>query len=152
MKIGVNARLLIKPFTGIGQYTKNMFKELAKIDTEDRYILVVPEKLPESLVRVFPQNVEIVVLPEKRLPGAGARKTWWEQVQLPEYFLKEKVDLAFYTYPSNPWSQDWYKKSIKTVVVVHDCVPWMHKNYRKSILSKLYHVKKDMLYLYIYFV
>ncbi len=139
MKIGVNARLLAKPFTGIGQYTRNLFKELAEIDSETQYILVVPEKIPQEIERKFPKNVTVKILSEKRLPTAGLRKTWWEQIQIPEFFVKEGVDLAFFTYPSNPWTKDWYRGKIKTVVTVHDCIPWMHKQYRKGILSRIYH-------------
>lgn len=139
MKIGVNARLLTKPFTGIGQYTQNLFKELAEIDSGNEYILVVPEKIPHEIERKFPKNVSVKILPEKRIGTAGMRKTWWEQIQIPEFLKKERVDLAFFTYPSNPWTKDWYKNGIKTVVTVHDCIPWMNKNYRKGILSKLYH-------------
>lgn len=141
MKIGVNSRLLSKPFTGIGQYTKNMFRELAEIDPSNQYILVVPEKVPEEIAGRFPKNVQIKVLPEKLVGTAGMRKTWWEQVQIPEFFVKEKVDLAFFTYPCNPWSKKSLVKGIKTVVVVHDCIPWMHKSYRLGLLSRLYHAQ-----------
>ena len=63
MKIGINARLLIKPYTGIGQVTKNLISELAKIDLRNEYVLVVPEKVEEKLVGVFGENVKIKVLP-----------------------------------------------------------------------------------------
>lgn len=139
MKIGVNARLLTKPFTGIGQYTRNLLAELAKADPETEYVVVVPEEIPDKLAREFSKNVKIKVLKEKNIPSAGLRKTWWEQITVPEFFMKEKVDVAFFTYPCNPWTNDWYKKGPKTVVTVHDCIPWMNKNYRKGILSKLYH-------------
>lgn len=137
MKIGVNARLLSKAYTGIGQYTKNLFKELASLDAENEYILVVAEKVN---IR-FPKNVRLVVIPEKKLPGAGLRKTWWEQVALRKFFKKEKVDIAWFTYPSNFWADSWYRKGIKTVVTVHDCIPWTSRHYRTGALSKLYHSK-----------
>jgi glycosyltransferase involved in cell wall biosynthesis len=141
MKIGVNARLLTKPFTGIGQYTRNLVKELAKKDAETQYVLVVPHEIPHQLAAEFPKNVEIKVLKEKKFPSAGMRKTWWEQITVPEFFIKEKVDVAFFPYPANPWTNDWYKKGPKTVVTVHDCIPWMNKNYRKGLLSKIYHAQ-----------
>ncbi|MDA1060934.1 MAG: glycosyltransferase, partial [bacterium] len=136
MKIAVNARLLTRPFTGMGQYTLNLFKELAALDIENEYVLVVPEKVSCD---GFSKNVGIKILPEKKFPSAGMRKTWWEQISLPEYFEKIGVDIAFFPYPSNPWTSDWYKKGIKTVVTVHDCIPWKHREYRKGILSKMYH-------------
>lgn len=141
MKIGINGRFLSKPFTGIGQYTKNLFKELAKVDSENEYFFVVPGEIEEKMAKKFPVNLKILVLPEGKVGTAGMKKTWWEQIQLPELFLKEKCDLVIYPYPSNPWTKDWYKKGIKTVVTVHDCIPWMNKNYRKGVLSKMYHAQ-----------
>lgn len=139
MRIGVNARLLTKPFTGIGQYTRNLFRELAKIDSENEYILVVSDKIDPGIEMEFPKNVRIKVISEPKIGTAGMKKTWWEQMTVPEFFEKEKVDIAFFPYPSNPWTKDFYKKNIKTIVTVHDCIPWMHKSYRRGLLPKLYH-------------
>ncbi len=141
MKIAVNARFLGKPYTGIGQYTKNLFKELAKIDIGNEYLLVVPEDVPDEVKSLFPGNVELKVLSERKRGPAGFRKTWWEQIQIPEFFKKEKVDIAFFPYASNPWSADWYKNGIKTVVTIHDCIPWKNKKYRRKLLSKMYHAQ-----------
>lgn len=132
MKIGVNGRFLTLPYTGIGQYTVNLFRELAKIMPQDEFIMVVPEELEID----FPKNVRIEVLRERARGGSGMRKTWWEQIQLQEFFKHEKVDVAFFPYPSNPWPKDFY---IKTIVTVHDCIPWTDKRYRKGVLSRMYH-------------
>ncbi|MFH1284713.1 MAG: glycosyltransferase family 1 protein [Candidatus Peregrinibacteria bacterium] len=144
MKIGVNARFLTKPATGIGQYTKNLFRELAKTDSGNEYIFAVPEKIDEEVLRGFPANVRVKILKERRIGTAGMKKTWWEQITVPEAFLREKVEVAFFPYPSNPWTGDWYKKRIRTFVTVHDCIPWMRKEYVRGIMSKMYHnqVKK----------
>lgn len=140
-KIGINGRALFKPFTGIGQYTKNLVKALAELDKKNEYILVVTEKLTDDVAAFFPKNVRVKILPEKHFPLAGMRKTWWEQISLVEFFLAEKIDVAFFPYPSSPWSKDWYKKGVKTVVTVHDCIPWTNEDYRGGFLSKLYHAQ-----------
>ncbi len=137
MKIAVNALALLKPYTGIGQYTKNLIESLGKIDKRNEYILVVPKKLPKGIK--FSKNIKVKVLPEKKFKSAGMRKTWWEQIIVPEFFVKEKVDIAFFPYPSNPWTLDFYKKNIKVILTVHDCIPWKHRHYRKGLLSKMYH-------------
>ncbi len=134
MKIGVNARLLIKPFTGIGQVTRNLLYALACADPGNEYILVVPEKIKNDWN--WPKNVQIKVISEKHLGSGGLKKTWWEQITLTEFFKKEKVELALFTYPANPWSSDF---KIKTAVMVHDTIPWTNKEYQKGILSRLYH-------------
>lgn len=144
MKIGINGRFLLKPFTGIGQYTRNLLYEMSRQNPSDSFVVIVPEKLSGD----FGKNVRVIVLPEKKLGMAGARKTWWEQIQLPERLLLEEVDLAFFPYPSNPWTKDWYARSdakggkgVKTVVTVHDCIPWKDKRYRRGMLSKMYHAQ-----------
>lgn len=138
MKIGINGRFLLKPFTGIGQHTINLVKELAKIDPKKQYVFFVPKKVDHNIEKLFPKNVEIHVIPEKKLPSGGARKTWWEQIQLPEILAKDKFDIAYFPYPSNPWTKDFYKKGIKTVVTVHDCLPWKYKHYTGGVLSRMY--------------
>ncbi len=139
MKIGVNARLLTKLFTGIGQVTRNLIRELAKIDKKNEYILVVHEKVPVKIRKEFPKNVRIKIIPEKKIGPAGVKKTWWEQIAVPEYFAKEGVEMAIFTYPCNPWTNDFYKKGIRTCVMVHDCIPWIFKEYRKKMVSRMYH-------------
>lgn len=139
MKIGINARFLNRPFTGIFEQTKNLFGALARLDEKNKYLFVVPKEVDKDLQSWFPDNVEILVLPEKSLGTAGMKKTWWEQIQLPEFFVKEGVKMAIFPYPSNPWTNDWYVKGVKTIVCVHDCIPWTNANYRKGMLSKMYH-------------
>ncbi len=135
MKIGINGRFLTKPFTGIGQYTFNLVYEMAKANSSNEYLVLVPKKIEQK----FPKNVKVKVLAEKNLKMSGAKKTWWEQIQVPEILKDEKVDLAWFPYPSNPWTKDWHKNGPKTVVSIHDCIPWIDKRYRPGVLSKMYH-------------
>lgn len=135
MKIGVNAAPLLRPHTGIGQYTLNLLKELTALDKDNQYILAVQGEVAME----FPKNVTVEVLPEIGFGGAGVRKTWWEQITVPEFFIDREVDTAFFPYPCNPWSKSWYKRGICTVVTVHDCIPWVDREYRRGILSAMYH-------------
>jgi len=139
MKIGVNGRFLLKPFTGIGQHTINLVKELAKIDSKNQYVFFVPEKISENIAGLFSKNVEFKILHEAKIPSAGAKKIWWEQIQLTKELLKGRFDVAFFPYPSNPWTKDFYKKNIKVAVTVHDCLPWKYKHYTGGVLSRMQH-------------
>jgi glycosyltransferase involved in cell wall biosynthesis len=137
IKIGVNGRFLTKPYTGIGQYTLNLLQEMGRGAGDVEFVVVVPEKVDLKLGR----RVKIVVLPEPKRGSAGLRKTWWEQVAVPEFMQAENVDVAWFPYASNPWAKDWYegKDAVKTVVSVHDCIPWMDKRYMRGMQSRLYH-------------
>jgi len=140
MKIVVNARPLFKPFTGMGQYTKYIFFELSKKFPNNEYLLLVNEDLAESYKDFFPKNVEILYVAEKNIGSAGMKKTWWEQVSVPEIMLKNKADIAYFTYPANPWDKSFYKK-LKTSVTVHDAITWRDKEYSNRLVSKIYHSK-----------
>lgn len=130
MKIGVNARFLTKPFTGVGRYTRFLFEELAGQNPLDEFVMVA--NLPVEIT--MPANVKIFVLPEKFPGTSGMRKTFWEQVQVPAFLQKHNVDLVHFPYPCNPWKGF----SPPTVVTVHDCIPWTMSPYRRSISTRLY--------------
>ena len=130
MKIGINARFLTKPYTGIGQHTKYLFSALAETHPEIRLVMVVPEEIDVHM----PGNVEICVLKENFFGTAGMRKTYWEQRQVPRFLLQKQVDLVHFPYPSNPWNA--FAKPV--AVTVHDTIPWTSEIYRRSISTRLY--------------
>lgn len=136
MIVGINGRFLTKPYTGVGQYTRNLFAHLAVNNPYDKFIFAVPElfDISDEINEIGGENVEVVVLPEKFFGTAGMKKTYWEQVQLPRFFKKRSVDIVHYPYPSNPWRG--FNKPV--VVTVHDTIPWTMKAYRKSFLTRLY--------------
>ncbi len=130
MKIGVNARFLNKPYTGIGMYTRYLFDELARQNPKDEYLMVTDGEIPFQMQK----NIRIIILKES-FPGTGGmRKTFWEQKQVPDILLREKVDIAHFPYPCNPWNR--FTKP--TVVTVHDTIPWTMKSYRKSFSTRVY--------------
>ncbi len=138
MKIGINGRFLLKPYTGIGRYTRNLLFQMAKHFGDDEFVVVVPEEISDKVSfndgSNRPKNIKIIVLKEKFPGGASMKKTYWEQVQVPIFFEKKKVDLIHFPYPSNPW----IKRKIPAVVTVHDTIPWVMSEYRKSFLTRLY--------------
>lgn len=140
MKIGIDGRMLSFPYTGVAQYIKNLVRELAEITPENEYVIVVPSRFNKESVN-FPPNCVVHSLNEKKGSGSIGR-VWWEQIQIPEFFAKEKIDLAWFPFPTNPWTKDRYKKGIKTVVTVHDCISWTNKKYTRSVLAKLYHYQR----------
>lgn len=130
MKIGVNARFLTKPYTGIGQHTRYLFEAMARVLPSLNILMVAPEPVDISL----PSNVKIQVLPEKFIGTPGMRKTYWEQRQVPRFFKEQQVDLAHFPYPSNPWTG--FEKPV--CVTVHDTIPWESAAYRRSMTTRLY--------------
>ncbi len=134
MKIGVQGLFLNQPFTGIGQYTKNLLMALSQVDKINQYVVVVPEKIDLSLG----SNFRFEVLPySKKIVSKSMKKLWWEQIQVQEFFKKQNVDLIFFPYPANSWT----KPKTQTVVAVHDTIPWDRKEYAPTLLSRLKHTQ-----------
>lgn len=131
MKIGINGRFLIKPDTGIGQYSIELLKALGEIAPENKYFVAIPEAVNLS----FPVNVKLVVIPEASFPSAGMKKFLWEQFQIGKFFQNFTVDCLHGFYPSNP--RFLFKKPV--IVTVHDTIPWENPAYTPGLLSRLYH-------------
>jgi len=136
MKIGINARFLTHPYTGIGKYTVHLLKALAKCDFKNEYYLFTPKLAELNL----PGNFKQVRVPESDSRSASLRKVNWEHKRLPAEFEKWNIDVAHFLYPSNPNK----KLSIPVVVTVHDAIPWKLKVYRSKWRSKLYHFYAKM--------
>lgn len=131
MKIGLNARFLIHPYTGIGQYTRQLLEALAKLDHQNEYFLFSSEKVELAL----PDSFHFIRVPEKDYSSLSLRKAHWEHTLVPQELKKWKVDVAHFLYPSNPWR----RLSMPTVVTIHDAIPWRLPAYRQRWRSKLYH-------------
>lgn len=131
MKIGFQGYFLSKPYTGIGQYSLHLLQAMAKASKKHTFLVVVPEKISVK----FPKNVKIKILRPKRARSAGLQKVWWEQMQVSSYFKKQKVDFVHFPYPANPW----YRSPFRSVVSVHDTIPWDRKEYRRTVLARLKH-------------
>ena len=132
MKIGINARFLLHPYTGIGQYTRCLILTLAKAEPANEYFLFLPELSDISL----PDNCHQVRVVEKPYRSKSIQKAHWEHVLVPKEMERAGVNIAHFPYPSNPWR----KLPMPTIVTVHDVIPWRLKEYRKRLRTKIYHL------------
>ena len=143
LKIGINGRFLQYPYTGIGQYTIQLLREFSKMKRERRdevhhidFVVVVPNEKCIELMRQEDINLPAVVIPEKKWLGKSLGKHWWEQIQVSGFFHEQKVNLVWLPYPC----VRWFKKAAdKTIVTVHDTIPWTSKKYQRGLLSRLAH-------------
>lgn len=132
MKIGINARFLVHPYTGIGQYTRNLIPAIGKLNPDNQFFLFTPELVDINL----PENCRQIRVAEKPFRSASLRKAHWEHLLVPKEMERFEVDLAHFLYPSNPRR----KLPMPTIVTVHDVIPWRLGLYRKRLRSKLYHL------------
>ncbi len=120
MNIAVNGYFLAKPKTGMGQYVIHVLDELLQ-DPQDDWSIYVPsgydyEYLPEHIRK------HVVV----KFPG-WLRKDLIQQVIWEKYcvpWFARKADVLWVPYQCLAWSD-----SVRTVMTVHDLIPWRMPEY-----------------------
>lgn len=110
MRIGIDARPLVRPRIGAGTYVYYLVKELAKIDTKNTYLLCAHRKIIDSPVVTTPNfQFQINSYPVGSL---------WQQLKLPRILTRLKVDLFH-----SPLSVLPLLKPCPSVVTVLDLTP-----------------------------
>lgn len=109
MKIGIDGRFWNA--TGVGRYTRNLVRELQKLDKKNDYILFVNQ---DDFTQVYNQlsnnkfHIKIVDI---------KWHTFSEQLQYPRILLREQIDLMHFPYFSLPL---FYPRPF--VVTIHDLI------------------------------
>ncbi|MBI3671392.1 glycosyltransferase family 1 protein, partial [Candidatus Azambacteria bacterium] len=88
MKIGIDARMLGEEQTGIGLYIKNLIEHIAKIDSENQYVLFLRK-----------DQFEKFALPGKNFKKSLADSKWYsfsEQFVFLLKLLRADLDLAHF--------------------------------------------------------
>ena len=132
IKIGIDARMYDIPM-GIGRYTRELVKELDKIDTPYEFYLFLNKK---GFEMYQPQKKNF----HKVLADIG-HYNYSEQMKMPFVLRKVKLDLVHFTH---------FNKSIfyrrPYVVTIHDLTYTVHKKVRTTKLSPLMYEYKHLAY------
>ena len=127
MRVAINGWFLDQPFTGSGQYTRQLLLRVLALAPEHDYILVTPEGHQRATRQRLVQPVSQV----NRKPGPG--KLWFEQVTFPRACRQLGVDIAHVPYWGSPvWP------TVPTLVTIHDLIPLLLPEYRGGILVRAY--------------
>jgi glycosyltransferase involved in cell wall biosynthesis len=136
MKIGINARYLQKPQTGIESYLLNLILNLKKIDNENEYVLFFgnDEPIPKIILdKKF--NYHISKIPT----NSQILRIIWEHLYLPLVIKKEKIDVFH-----EPSFIAPLIKKCPTVITIYDlaylhfphCYTYRNRIYLKALLSR----------------
>jgi glycosyltransferase involved in cell wall biosynthesis len=108
MKVGIDARMYGPSVGGggLGRYVEQLIKELAKKETENRYLLFLKKENIDLVPKCF----------EKRLADIHWY-SWREQLQLPKIINQEKLDLVHFPHWNVP-----IRLKTPFVVTIHDLI------------------------------
>ena len=139
MRIGVMLRSIDEK-GGVGVYTRNIVKELLKIDKKNEYVLFY---LNPANIGLFSKHENVS---EHWIKGSN--KAYWDQIAIPLACRKEKIDVLFHPKFTVPLFAP-----CKTVMVVHGAdwlIPeqaqfytWLDVKYMRMMLP-LYFRKSAM--------
>lgn len=127
LKIGLDAREFQQGniVTGIGRYLL-IFLEFAIVNRPDyEFVLFCNQSTKVDLVS---PNLKKIMIPE-------ILTFWWDQVQLPFYLRREKIDIFITPYFKAPLFSP-----CKLIVIINDLIPLLYRAYRnpRSILINIY--------------
>lgn len=134
MKIGVDLRPLYtgSKYRGVGFYTREMFKELLKLDTENEYhFLNLYGGFPDDIV--LDERCFVHSYYEGPMVADCGEKNLFRVPELDEvreaqvkHFLRHSgIDLMLFTSPNeygNPFRPEWFS-SVKTASIMYDVIP-----------------------------
>jgi glycosyltransferase involved in cell wall biosynthesis len=128
MRIGLDARALTKPNTGIGYYTLSLIRHLLAVDQENEYFLYSNRDYDQSQFGSYP-NVRF-------RPGRFGIGTLWVQIVLPWLMIRDRIDVFHSTQAMAP-----LLGRVPTVVTVLDLIPILfpeQHDRQSNLAAKLY--------------
>ena len=118
MRIGLDGLPLTAPKTGVGHYTFELARELARLETASQFAFVYPSTYPLMTALgdvVLPSNLKL-----ERVRVGPLGRHWWS-VGLPRYIRRNQVELFHGTNYDVPL---WRKCA--TVLTIHDLSLLLH--------------------------
>lgn len=127
MKIGIDARLLSRPLTGIGRYTLEMCCALSKLPNTSLYLYSPAPIRVEFLSALGTENIRT------KNWNHGLLRQLWSESFLPLWAKQDDVDVFWGPAHRLP---RWLPKKIARVVTIHDLV-WKYVPETMRPLSRL---------------
>ena len=135
MRIGINASKIFDVHTGVGRYTSNLCRSILKTGSKNDCYLYTPGRMGNVITN------DIEGTPLGKPPASIQNNTLrilWEQMVLPIYSRKDKLDLFHYT----DHALSLLFKKCPIIITVHD-VAYLRLPNLLNISRKIY--KKNIL-------
>jgi glycosyltransferase involved in cell wall biosynthesis len=130
MHVAINAYFWNRPFTGSGQYTRQLVLHLNRFVSDLDITLVLPQLDGEADPTHIPPDVKIKTLSTR---SGHVGKTLFEQVHFPRACREIGASLAHVPYWGGP-----LRSPVPLIVTVHDLTTLLVPEYRRSVQARLY--------------
>ncbi|MBX3062533.1 MAG: glycosyltransferase family 4 protein [Anaerolineae bacterium] len=129
MHIAFNGWFWDQPFTGSGQYLRQIVPALLQIDSTLKLTLVLPDRMRNAAD--IPPHVAVHYVTVQ--PTGNLGKVLFEQRGFPTAIAAIKPDIAHVPYWGGPLDSP-----VPQIVTVHDVIPLSMAEYRSGFMARLY--------------
>lgn len=134
MKIGFEAKRIFRNFTGLGNYSRAVVKNLSENFAEHQYILYTPKVNPiNSSLNLKAKNIQI------KTPSSKLFSAIWRIWGVSKTLVKDRIDIFHGLSGEIPLNIHQY--NIPSVVTIHDLIYLRYPHYFKPIDRAIYHYK-----------
>tara|TARA_Y100000385_G_scaffold75445_1_gene76329 strand:+ start:488 stop:1615 length:1128 start_codon:yes stop_codon:yes gene_type:complete len=137
MKIGFDAKRAYQNFTGLGNYSRDLIENLAKVYPENEYRLFAPKELKNPRLNFLSNNDNITsIFPES--PINKTFKGLWRSINMEKSIIKSEIDIFHGLSNEIPRIKN---HKIPYVVTIHDLIFKRYPRNYRSIDRKIYNIK-----------
>ncbi|MDR0983143.1 MAG: glycosyltransferase family 4 protein [Culturomica sp.] len=134
MKIGFDAKRLYNNFTGLGNYSRVLVGDLKKFYPDDSYYLYTPKIIHNSLTEPFLDDSLYTTV-----QASGSFKSLWRTFGIKKELSRNGINI--YHGLSHELPVGLRRRSLKTVVTMHDVIFLTFPEMYKPIDRKIYDIK-----------
>jgi len=130
MKIGFDAKRIVRNHTGLGSYSRTLVNALAVLDTDDELLLYAPDEGDPQLRRqIEPRHNVRFVYPSRPLPFGGklGMAARWREKTIVEQLKADGIEL--YHGLSGELPAGLKESGIRSIVTIHDLIFLRHPEY-----------------------
>lgn len=138
MKIGFDAKRFFLNQTGLGNYSRDVVKDLWSLFPEHDYHLFTPE-VKQSSRTDWAFNQSNIKLHKPNGLCSNLSKSYWRSFCLEQDLVKQNIDVFHGLSNEIPKRKDWDK--LKYVVTIHDLIFLHYPKYYKTIDRNIYNKK-----------
>ena len=136
-KIGYDAKRAYQNYTGLGNYSRDLLKNIFLNYPENDYVLYTPNSIKNPRLSFLSDHENV----ETRFPNSSLHKTfkgYWRSINLEKTLEKDKIDVFHGLSNEIPRRR---QTNIKYVVTIHDLIFKRYPRNYRSIDRKIHNVK-----------
>ena len=117
-KIGYDAKRAYQNYTGLGNYSRDLLKNIFLNYPENDYVLYTPNSIKNPRLSFLSDHENV----ETRFPNSSLHKTfkgYWRSINLEKTLEKDKIDIFHGLSNEMPRRR---QSNIKYVVTIHDLI------------------------------